>query len=254
MSIITQCPQCGTQFRASPQQLRASEGWVRCGQCEQVFDASAHAVSQRAVPPPDPDALAPLRAESPASHDEPFKSETPEHPSHTLFSEPAAEPAPVPPSGWRRHLWSIAAVMLALLLGAQWIAHERNLVAARAPALKPVLSALCEAAGCALTPPQTPEFLQIESSAYDPLGEGIYRLSLTLRNTANWPIAFPAIELTVTDASERPLVRRILPPIDLGARVDQMDARSAHELKVYLISTLPIEPGLSGYRLTAFYP
>lgn len=29
-------------FRVVPDQLRVSEGWVRCGQCDEVFDASAH--------------------------------------------------------------------------------------------------------------------------------------------------------------------------------------------------------------------
>jgi len=148
----------------------------------------------------------------------------------------------------------VAAIVLALALAAQWVVHEKNMLAARAPALRPILAALCDVTGCTLKPPQTPEFLQIESSAYDPLGEGIYRLSLTLRNTASWPIAFPAVELTVTDAAERPLARRILLPAELGAGVGPMEAHSAHELKVYLLSKLPIQPGLSGYRLTAFYP
>lgn len=29
-------------FKVVPDQLRISEGWVRCGQCEEIFDASAH--------------------------------------------------------------------------------------------------------------------------------------------------------------------------------------------------------------------
>jgi hypothetical protein len=113
---------------------------------------------------------------------------------------------------------------------------------------------MCEAIGCVLEAPQSPEFLQIEASAYDPLGEDMYRLSLTLRNRASWAIAHPAIELTITDASERPLVRRVLLPDDLGVQGEQMDAHSAQELTIYLRSTLAIAPGLSGYRLTAFYP
>ena len=78
-------------------------------------------------------------------------------------------------------------LLLALLLLGQWVAHEKNILAARVPALKPVLSSLCEAVACVLKPPQATEFLQIEASAYDPLGEDLYRLSLTLRNTARSP-------------------------------------------------------------------
>src|SRR3954465_1332501 len=42
MSLITRCPACGTMFRVVPDQLRISEGWVRCGHCAEIFDATAH--------------------------------------------------------------------------------------------------------------------------------------------------------------------------------------------------------------------
>lgn len=42
MSLITRCPACETLFRVVPDQLRISDGWVRCGQCDEVFDASLH--------------------------------------------------------------------------------------------------------------------------------------------------------------------------------------------------------------------
>jgi predicted Zn finger-like uncharacterized protein len=42
MSLITRCPACGTMFKVVPDQLRISEGWVRCGHCSEVFDAAAH--------------------------------------------------------------------------------------------------------------------------------------------------------------------------------------------------------------------
>ena len=44
MSLITRCPVCQTLFKVVPDQLRISEGWVRCGQCDEVFDASLHLV------------------------------------------------------------------------------------------------------------------------------------------------------------------------------------------------------------------
>lgn len=40
MSLITRCPACGTMFKVVPDQLKVSQGWVRCGQCADVFDAS----------------------------------------------------------------------------------------------------------------------------------------------------------------------------------------------------------------------
>ena len=66
MSLITRCPACGTMFKVVPDQLRISEGWVRCGHCAEVFDASVHMQDmsnpqpvpppvQQAVPQADPD-------------------------------------------------------------------------------------------------------------------------------------------------------------------------------------------------------
>jgi len=64
MSLITRCPACGTMFKVVPDQLRISEGWVRCGHCANVFDAAAHLQPDEAVvvgdePPP-------MQAEAPA--------------------------------------------------------------------------------------------------------------------------------------------------------------------------------------------
>ena len=42
MNLATRCLQCGTVFRVAEAQLLSSEGWVRCGHCGEVFDASAH--------------------------------------------------------------------------------------------------------------------------------------------------------------------------------------------------------------------
>ncbi|WP_287925152.1 zinc-ribbon domain-containing protein, partial [Diaphorobacter sp.] len=50
MSQITRCPHCSTTFRVVADQLRISEGWVRCGHCKEVFDASQHLQVQEAEP------------------------------------------------------------------------------------------------------------------------------------------------------------------------------------------------------------
>ena len=39
MSLATRCSACGTVFRVVQDQLRVSEGWVRCGRCSEVFNA-----------------------------------------------------------------------------------------------------------------------------------------------------------------------------------------------------------------------
>lgn len=40
MNLATRCPACGTVFRVVPDQLKVSEGWVRCGRCAEVFNGA----------------------------------------------------------------------------------------------------------------------------------------------------------------------------------------------------------------------
>ena len=39
MSLTTRCSSCATVFRVVQDQLRVSEGWVRCGRCGVPFNA-----------------------------------------------------------------------------------------------------------------------------------------------------------------------------------------------------------------------
>lgn len=39
MTLATRCPACGTIFRVVQDQLRVSQGWVRCGRCGEAFNA-----------------------------------------------------------------------------------------------------------------------------------------------------------------------------------------------------------------------
>jgi predicted Zn finger-like uncharacterized protein len=59
MSLITRCPACGTMFKVVADQLRISEGWVRCGHCAEIFDASADLRDDS-----EPEAAAPTRPAS----------------------------------------------------------------------------------------------------------------------------------------------------------------------------------------------
>jgi predicted Zn finger-like uncharacterized protein len=55
MSLATRCSVCGTVFRVVQDQLKVSEGWVRCGRCEQVFNALEGLFDlEREAPPPWP--------------------------------------------------------------------------------------------------------------------------------------------------------------------------------------------------------
>ncbi|MED5617969.1 zinc-ribbon and DUF3426 domain-containing protein [Ideonella sp. BN130291] len=64
MSLATRCTTCGTIFRVVQDQLKVSEGWVRCGRCQEVFNALQNLFDlEREAPPPWPRAPAPADAE-----------------------------------------------------------------------------------------------------------------------------------------------------------------------------------------------
>lgn len=53
MSLATRCSACGTVFRVVQDQLKVSEGWVRCGRCNEVFNALEGLFDLARDAPPD---------------------------------------------------------------------------------------------------------------------------------------------------------------------------------------------------------
>ena len=60
MSLVTRCPACATTFKVVRDQLRISDGWVRCGRCSHVFDATLDLHES-------PDGSAPANAPAPST-------------------------------------------------------------------------------------------------------------------------------------------------------------------------------------------
>lgn len=87
MSLITRCPACGTMFKVVPDQLRISEGWVRCGHCAEVFDAAA-SLQNEALP----SLLQPQAPQPPA---QPEAEAVEASPAPAVVAAPEAVPAPV---------------------------------------------------------------------------------------------------------------------------------------------------------------
>ena len=101
MSLATRCTACGTIFRVVQDQLRVSEGWVRCGRCAEVFDAREQLFDMdREAPPPWPGAAAAHAPEEQPSHAEPQPVPTtpaPDDDTWVLPAEPEPQPAAAPP-------------------------------------------------------------------------------------------------------------------------------------------------------------
>lgn len=66
MRLVTRCPACATTFKVVRDQLRISDGWVRCGRCSEVFDATLdlHEAEDDGTPIPSPASKAAAAATS----------------------------------------------------------------------------------------------------------------------------------------------------------------------------------------------
>lgn len=77
MSLAARCPQCHTVFRISGEQLSAAQGWVRCGGCGAVFDATTHLATPDGAALEVPTVHAPVAAHPPAPAPAPSPGATP---------------------------------------------------------------------------------------------------------------------------------------------------------------------------------
>jgi hypothetical protein len=159
---------------------------------------------------------------------------------------------------WRRPLARASVLLVALLLATalalQAAYQDRDRLALAQPALRPALQQLCEQLRCTLGPPRQIEALAIDSSGFNKLRSDAYRLSFTLKNSAAVPVAAPAMELTLTDAQDQPLLRRVLTPAELGAGDNVIPAGADWSGAVGIVVPSSGSPRIAGYRLLAFYP
>jgi predicted Zn finger-like uncharacterized protein len=87
MSLATRCASCGTVFRVVQDQLKVSEGWVRCGRCDQVFNALEGLFDlERDMPPEWDDAEVTATRSVPL--DTPVATLTPAAPDIEIGGEP----------------------------------------------------------------------------------------------------------------------------------------------------------------------
>ena len=174
--------------------------------------------------------------------------ETAENPfMSALATEAEAGPAP------RRRALVAVSLLMAVALGAQAIYFYRGDIAARHPVARQWLEAVCGHFGCTVPLPQLPKSVLIEASdlqLMDPARPDRIQLTATLRNHAGHAVAYPALDLVLTNANDHTLARRIFLPAEyLGTGRDPRAGLAAHaELTVQLaLDTGNL--GAAGFRL-----
>jgi predicted Zn finger-like uncharacterized protein len=117
-------------------------------------------------------------------------------------------------------------VLLALLLLAQLAAVFRIELVTHWPSLRPGLVRLCEPFGCTVGWPARAELLAVVGSELQAIpGTDVLELTAVVRNRANFRVALPAIEVTLTDTHNRALARKVFAPVDYLASAGEPSSR-----------------------------
>lgn len=297
-------------FKVVPDQLRMSDGWVRCGQCNEVFDANAHlyneseaAAAPAPVPPPQDPWVESLKFASQKAQSsakpavqalaEPPLPQTPSEPESVpvdaflaqsprdLSDAPAADEPRYEQSKanvssgqdglglsfmrgsagfafWHRPAirlaLAVSAVLLVAALCLQFLVQERDRLAASSPSVKQVFVMACSVLGCKVSPLRQIDAVVIDSSSFTKVRGEVYRLSFTLKNTGPVDVATPAIEITLTDLQDQPVIRRVLQYSEFGSKSATMAAGSELSAVLPVSAKAPGTERITGYRLLAFYP
>ena len=162
----------------------------------------------------------------------------------------------------RQAFWQSTGMRVALVLGsvlaaggmaAQYAWQQRDVLAAEHPALAPVLVKVCQTMGCELQARREIADVVISGSGFKQLADANqYQWSLTLENRSDAPVATPMAELTLTDAQDKPLLRRVVDLKPLGAP-QQLQPRQEWSVNVPVLVQQLSSP-VSGYRALVFYP
>lgn len=194
------------------------------------------------------DTITETQADTAAAH-------TPSFLNDLAIDEPVAKPLlRRKPFSWP--LFGVSLFLLLVLL-VQVVYFKRTEIAAYYPQAKPWLTQACQYAKCAIALPKNIDLLTIDDSDMQEhlTYAQVLVFSSTLINHADFPQAYPNIELTLTNVDDEPVLRRTLKPADYiqqSARADNgIAAKEEVRIKLQLNTS---DIAVAGYRVALNYP
>lgn len=242
--MITVCPKCTLTLAVTAADLRTGQGHVRCGHCGSVFNAlialtdgstdelppSTSPQMSEQMPEQIPDPLPAPAAAPEAMVEEPQPEQAPQSPhtpppalnltvetdpgdDNSLLNEPEPEAHAQPR---RLALWSILAVLLTLLLGAQLLHHWRNDLAVHDDWIGRPVVRLYQRLGLPLTPNwdvHAYDIKQLGAATDSGMGDLIH-VSISLTNRATRAQPWPLLRLNLYNRFGKRIATRDLQPLD----------------------------------------
>src|SRR5689334_18582198 len=270
---------------ATPDEVAAAETPAESPAAERASDSAA---AETPVEPAEAETpVEPAEAETPveaAEAERPVEATEGETPVEAAASGTTTEPVPAEPATidtpaleppaverpsryeWKPRkpvrerpalLYAAAVVLLVVALALQLVLEYRDGLAAHAPFTRPILATACSLLGCTIEPLHDAAALSIDASDLqaDPAHRGLLQLSATIRNRAAYAIAYPYLELTLTDASDQIVARRALAPREYVGGTANPNAgipgNGESVLRLFIDASATTQ---AGYRLYLFYP
>jgi len=192
--MFVECPRCQALYRIGPNQLNAADGWVRCGECRHEFQAYDTLSDKDEHHPQLP--LISSNTTEQASN----PGDRPEELTLTSSTEILQTTSKRRNTWLATLLWTIAILILILLLGGQYIISNRSQLS-QIPALRPWISRLCAIRDCKLPPLRALNEIKLlnHNIATDPQKPQTLTLTGTIENTASFPQPFPVIQISFSN-------------------------------------------------------
>jgi len=280
MNYITSCPKCDTQFVINDELIKSYRGKVQCGSCALVFNAKtrlteiadditsaeeyqASLENEAASTAEENNTVEEIIIAPPAdSSDEADNAAIDQYisgASNTVDDFSAHVTSVKKEKTKVKHPVLVSLFALLLILGAalQTIYHMRVRIAAEYPQFKPLLVKACEPLKCTIGLPKTLEAITIgdsdmqENDSY----QSVINFTSSLTNTNTYPVAYPNIILTLTDADDRVVIQKrvqpqnyLLPNTDIEAGIP---GRGVSKIKLPLFVDDAV---VAGYRILLTYP
>lgn len=281
MNYITSCPKCDTQFLLSTEHIKAYRGKVQCGHCAHVFNAknrltevttpftntvqeslAAQGVNMPATIAPD---VADSNQTDDVTEDQSNrafkftiidKTES-DDASSPLLANDFNDEARLSQLKPKRHTkWLIFCLLLSLLALFQALFFLRSAIAAYYPQWKPLLSAVCEKLQCTIALQKNIGFMVIGESDMqeDESHQSVINFSSAITNNADYVQAYPTIELTLTNADDQAVIRKLIPPtVYLDNPVAIENGINAHETVHFKLPMYVDQLEVTGYRIQILY-
>jgi predicted Zn finger-like uncharacterized protein len=156
----------------------------------------------------------------------------------------------------RRVLGWIVALLLLVLLLAQLAWWQREPVMVRWPQTVNLYRETCAKLGCVVSPPHNIDQLQIETSALTQTTlPNQFELSMSVHNRAALALAWPNVEISLLDANQHVVIRRVVGPaqyLPAGTDLNAGLGADGHQPVRLLLTATGAAP--ANYSVLIFYP